>query len=116
MLIDTATLVSASPADVEAAARGAEADGYDGFSVAEARHDAFVALALSARATSSITLQSSIAVAFARNPMNLAVLANDIRFVADGPFQLGIGSQVRPHIEHRFSRRGIQGPATSDTA
>jgi probable F420-dependent oxidoreductase len=102
MLIDTATLVS-SPADVEAAAVAAEADGYDGFGVAETRHDAFVSLALAARTTRSITLQSAIAVAFARNPMSLAVLANDIQLLAEGRFQLGIGSQVRPHIERRFS-------------
>src|SRR5580700_260009 len=103
MLIDVAAHVSDSPADVEAAAVAAEADGYDGFGVAETRPDAFVALALAARATSSITLQSGIAVAFARNPMNLAVLANDIKALSAGRFQLGLGSQVRPHIERRFS-------------
>jgi probable F420-dependent oxidoreductase len=103
MLIDVAAHVSDSPADVETAAVAAEADGYDGFGVAETRHDAFVALALAARATSSITLQSGIAVAFARNPMNLAVLANDIQALSAGRFQLGLGSQVRPHIERRFS-------------
>ena len=102
MLVDTATLVS-DPADVEAAAVAAEADGYDGFGVAETRHDAFVSLTLAARATASITLQSAIAVAFARNPMSMAVLANDIQLLSEGRFQLGIGSQVRPHIERRFS-------------
>src|SRR5215472_3759522 len=102
MLVDTATLVS-DPAHVEAAAVAAEADGYDGFGVAETRHDAFVSLALAARATTSITLQSAIAVAFARNPMSLAVQANDMQLIAEGRFQLGIGSQVRPHIERRFS-------------
>jgi len=103
MLIDTASHVSADPAAVEAAALAAEADGYDGFGVAETQHDAFVSLALAARATSSITLQSAIAVAFARNPMSLAVQANDMQLIAEGRFQLGIGSQVRPHIERRFS-------------
>src|SRR5215472_19120323 len=103
MLIDTASHVSADPAAVEAAALAAEADGYDGFGVAETRHDAFVSLALAARATVSITLQSAIAVAFARNPMSMAVLANDIQLLSEGRFQLGIGSQVRPHIERRFS-------------
>jgi probable F420-dependent oxidoreductase len=103
MQIDAAAHVSASPLAGEAAAVAAEADGYDGFGVAETRHDAFVSLALAARATSTITLQSSIAVAFARNPMNVAVLANDIQLIAEGRFQLGLGSQVRPHIERRFS-------------
>jgi probable F420-dependent oxidoreductase len=100
---DAAASVSASPLAAEAAAIAAEADGYDGFGVAETRHDAFVSLALAARATSTITLQSAIAVAFARNPMNVAVLANDIQLIATGRFQLGLGSQVRPHIERRFS-------------
>lgn len=103
MLIDTAAGISADPAAVEAAAVAAEAHGYDGFGVPETRHDAFVSLALAARATTSITLQSGIAVAFARNPMSLAVQANDIQLLAQGRFQLGIGSQVRPHIERRFS-------------
>jgi probable F420-dependent oxidoreductase len=103
MLIDAAAHVSDTPVDVEAAAVAAEAAGYDGFGVAETQHDAFVALALAARATASITLQSGIAVAFARNPMNLAMLANDIQLTARGRFQLGLGSQVRPHIERRFS-------------
>jgi probable F420-dependent oxidoreductase len=62
-----------------------------------------VSLALAARATSSITLRSEIAVAFARNPMNLAMLANDLQLISGGRFQLGLGSQVRPHIERRFS-------------
>src|SRR5580692_4281103 len=103
MLIDAAAQIADNPLGIEAAAIAAEATGYDGFGVAETRHDAFVALALAARATSSITLQSGIAVAFARNPMNLAVLANDIQALSAGRFQLGLGSQVRPHIERRFS-------------
>jgi probable F420-dependent oxidoreductase len=103
VLIDAAAHISDTPADVEAAALAAEADGYDGFGVAETRHDAFVSLAIAARATTSITVQSGIAVAFARNPMNLAMLANDIQLIAEGRFQLGLGSQVRPHIERRFS-------------
>jgi probable F420-dependent oxidoreductase len=101
--VDSAASVSASLADIEAAATAAETFGYDGFSVPETRHDPFTGLALAARATSRITLQSAIAVAFARNPMNVAVLANDIQLISAGRFQLGLGSQVRPHIERRFS-------------
>jgi probable F420-dependent oxidoreductase len=103
MLIDAAASVAANLTDLEAAATAAEAAGYDGFSVPETRHDPFTGLTLSARATSRITLQSAIAVAFARNPMNVAVLANDIQLISAGRFQLGLGSQVRQHIERRFS-------------
>ncbi len=103
MDIDFAAHVGASPLEVEAAAVRAEDDGYDGFGASETRHDVFSALALAARATSRITLQSAIAVAFARTPMTLAVQANDIQLISSGRFQLGLGSQVKPHIERRFA-------------
>src|SRR3954452_3880768 len=103
MLVDFAAGVEASPLDVEAAAARAERDGYDGFGAAESKHDVFTALTLAARATETITLQSGIAVAFARNPMSLAVLANDLQLISRGRFQLGLGSQGQAHIERRFA-------------
>ncbi len=103
MQIDSGEHIAATPLQIEAGAVAAEALGYDGFAVPETRHDAFTSLALAARVTSSITLQSAIAVAFARNPMSVAVLANDIQLISGGRFQLGLGSQVRPHIERRYS-------------
>ncbi|MGO8959405.1 MAG: LLM class flavin-dependent oxidoreductase, partial [Streptosporangiaceae bacterium] len=102
MQIDAAAPVTATPQEIEAAAVAAEADRYDGFGIPETRHDVFASLALAARRTSRITLQSAIAVAFARNPMNVAVAANDIQLISGGRFQLGLGSQVKPHIERRF--------------
>jgi len=103
MLVDFMAGIAASPIDVEAAAARAERDGYDGFGAAESKHDVFTALTLAARATETITLQSGIAVAFARNPMSLAVLANDLQLISRGRFQLGLGSQVQAHIERRFA-------------
>ena len=103
MLVDFAPDVGASPLEVEAAAVRAEQAGYDGFGAPETRHDVFGTLTLAARATSRITLQSAIAVAFARNPMTLAVQANDLQLISGGRFQLGLGSQVKPHIERRFA-------------
>jgi probable F420-dependent oxidoreductase len=103
MLIDFAASVTASPAEAEAAAITAERQGYDGFGAPETRHDVFSTLTLAARATSRITLQSSIAVAFARNPMTVAVAANDLQLISGGRFQLGLGSQVQAHIERRFA-------------
>ena len=103
MLVDFAAGVAASPLEVEDAAARAERDGYDGFAAAETRHDVFPALALAARATETIALQSGIAVAFARNPMNVAILANDLQLISGGRFQLGLGSQVQAHIERRFA-------------
>lgn len=103
MLVDSAAPISASPLEVESLAVEAEKLGYDGFGAAETRHDVFSALALAARATSRIELQSSIAVAFARNPMTVAMNANDLQLISGGRFQLGLGSQVKAHIEHRFA-------------
>ncbi|MEV4349720.1 TIGR03617 family F420-dependent LLM class oxidoreductase [Actinoplanes sp. NPDC049596] len=103
MLVDFAADVAATPLEVEAAAVAAERAGYDGFAAAETRHDVFPALTLAARATERITLQSAIAVAFARNPMSVAVLANDLQLISAGRFQLGLGSQVQAHIERRFA-------------
>ncbi|WIM98876.1 TIGR03617 family F420-dependent LLM class oxidoreductase [Actinoplanes oblitus] len=103
MLVDFSAPVAASPAEAEAAAVSAEQVGYDGFAAAETKHDVFTTLALVARATERISLQSGIAVAFARNPMTVAVLANDLRLISEGRFRLGLGSQVKPHIERRFA-------------
>ena len=103
MLVDYAAPVAATPGEAEAAAVSAEQVGYDGFNAAETRHDVFTTLALVARATGRISLQSAIAVAFARNPMTVAVLANDLQLISEGRFRLGLGSQVRPHIERRFA-------------
>ena len=103
MLVDFAAPVAAGPLAAEAAAVSAEQVGYDGFNAAETRHDVFTTLALVARATTHIALQSAIAVAFARNPMNVAVLANDLQLISEGRFRLGLGSQVKPHIERRFA-------------
>jgi probable F420-dependent oxidoreductase len=92
-----------SPAGIGAAARDAEAIGFDGIWTAEASHDPFLPLAVAAEATERLTLATGIAVAFARNPMNLAMLANDLHALSGGRFILGIGSQIKPHITKRYS-------------
>ncbi|MEJ8279646.1 TIGR03617 family F420-dependent LLM class oxidoreductase [Pseudonocardia spirodelae] len=102
MRVDTTGGFAATPLETEAAAVAAESDGYDTLSVPETAHDVFVSLALAARATSRVRLQSAIAVAFARNPMSLAYQANDVQELSGGRFELGLGSQVRPHVERRF--------------
>lgn len=102
-LIDAGGDVAITPLDAEAAAVAAEQAGYDGTLVPETQHDPFVALALAARATKRLTLSTGIAVAFARSPMTTAMAANDIHTIAQGRFFLGLGSQVKAHIERRFS-------------
>ena len=77
--------------------------GYDGGFSFEAKHDPFLALAVAAEHTTKLRLGTGIAIAFARNPMNLANLGYDLQSITGGRFVLGLGSQVRPHIEKRFS-------------
>ena len=77
--------------------------GYDGGFSFEAKHDPFLTLAVAAEHTSTLRLGTAIAIAFARNPMNLANLGYDMQSISGGRFFLGLGSQVKPHIEKRFS-------------
>ena len=84
-------------------ARAAEAAGYDGIWSAETSHDPFFPLLLAADATERVELGTGIAVAFARNPMNLAQIAYDLQAHSGGRFILGLGSQIKPHITKRFS-------------
>ena len=84
-------------------AKKAEAEGYDGVWSAETSHDPFLPIAAAAGATERLEYGTGIAVAFARNPMNLAVLANDLQQLTRGRFMLGMGSQIKPHITKRFS-------------
>jgi probable F420-dependent oxidoreductase len=92
-----------SPTGIAEAARQAEASGYDGVWTAETSHDPFLPIAIGATATEKLEFGTGIAVAFARNPMNLAVLANDLQHLTQGRFMLGLGSQIKPHITKRFS-------------
>jgi probable F420-dependent oxidoreductase len=85
------------------ASQRAEAAGYDGVWTAETVHDPFLPIAIGAAATEKLEFGTGIAVAFARNPMNLAVLANDLQLLSKGRFILGLGSQIKPHITKRFS-------------
>jgi probable F420-dependent oxidoreductase len=84
-------------------ARELEAAGYDGAYTFEGPHDPFLPVLLAAEHTGRLELSTAIAVAFARNPMTLAQTAYDLQSVSEGRFILGLGSQIRPHIEKRFS-------------
>ena len=83
-------------------ARRHEQAGYDGLWSSESAHDPFLPLVLAAEHTERIELGTAIAVAFARSPMQLAYTAHDLQSLSGGRFTLGLGSQIRPHIERRF--------------
>ncbi len=77
--------------------------GYDGLWVGETRHEPFLQLLQAAGVTSRLTIGTSIAIAFARSPMTMANAGYDLAEYSAGRFVLGLGSQVKPHIERRFS-------------
>ena len=102
MKVDTGVMAP-SLSDIGPQARELEELGYDGLLTAETGHDAFLPIALAAEHTERIELATGIAVAFARTPMVLAYTANDLQQMSKGRFVLGLGSQIKPHIEKRFS-------------
>ncbi len=90
-------------AGIASAAKAQEDLGYDGIWSAETSHDPFYPLLIAAEHTERIELGTGIAVAFARSPMTLANTAWDLQGYSGGRFILGLGSQIKPHIEKRFS-------------
>jgi probable F420-dependent oxidoreductase len=96
-------LPSAAPDEVARVARELEDVGYDGALTAETSHDPFLPLVAAAEHTERLELGTGIAVAFARNPMTLANIGYDLQLYSGGRFRLGLGSQIKAHIEKRFS-------------
>lgn len=94
--------LAGQPGDWDAAV-SAEARGYDCVWLPEIGHDPFPLLAIAASKTERIQLGTAIAVTFARNPMSMALVANDLQLYSQGRFLLGVGSQVKAHITKRFS-------------
>ncbi|MDX6615123.1 MAG: hypothetical protein QOD60_214, partial [Solirubrobacterales bacterium] len=85
------------------AAVQAERDGYDGWFAVETQIDPFLGCMVAAERTQRIDIGTGIAVAFARNPMTVALQANDVQALSGGRFILGLGSQIKPHITRRYS-------------
>ncbi len=77
--------------------------GYDAAYSFEAKHDPFIPLAVAAEHTTRIDLGTAVAIAFARTPMTLANAGWDLQHLSGGRMILGLGSQIKPHIEQRFS-------------
>lgn len=99
-----ATLEPDEPlAGIEAHVRRIEELGYDAIHVAETVHDPFLVSLLALEHTSKLVVRTSVALAFPRSPMVVALAAWDLAAVSGGRFQLGLGSQVRANIEGRYS-------------
>jgi probable F420-dependent oxidoreductase len=82
---------------------GAERVGYDGVWTTEVSRDPFLPLLLAVERSRGLQVGTAVAVAFARNPMTVATVANDLHTFSSGRFILGLGSQIKPHIQRRFS-------------
>ncbi|MDV3293654.1 MAG: TIGR03617 family F420-dependent LLM class oxidoreductase [Nitrososphaerales archaeon] len=104
MKID-AELFAMAPADVPALSRKAEEFGFDCVWFNETRHDPFVQLSLAAVNTKRSMIGTSIALAFTRSPTTLAYASWDLQALSSGRLILGLGSQVKGHIERRFGMK-----------
>jgi probable F420-dependent oxidoreductase len=93
------------PLDLSSIGRNAkllEEIGYDGMVVEETKDDPFVIMALAAEATTRLKLATSVAIAFPRSPTVTAMSAWTLQKLSGGRFTLGLGTQVKAHIERRF--------------
>lgn len=77
--------------------------GFDGVWSTEVSRDPFLPLILAAHQAPKLRIGTAVAVAFARSPMTMATVANDLNTYSGGRFVLGLGSQIEPHIVRRFS-------------
>jgi probable F420-dependent oxidoreductase len=101
MKIDAGLLVT-DMKQIPAQVRELEEAGFDGCFTFEGPHEPFMPLVLAAE-HSKLEIGTGLAIAFARTPMTVANLAHDLQHFSDGRFWLGLGSQIRPHIEARYS-------------
>ena len=99
-----ATLPPVHLKDVPALAKAAEEIGFEALWTQETQHDPFLPCALIAEHSSRLHFGTAIAVSFARSPANLAYTAWDLAAQSNGRFILGLGTQVKAHIERRFGQ------------
>lgn len=91
-------------------ARAAEALGFHALWTSETQHDPFLPCALIAEHTQRLHMGTAIAVSFARSPATLAYTAWDLAQYSQGRFILGLGTQVKAHIERRFGMEWPESP------
>ena len=103
--IFAATPEDMGPEAIGAHAARAEAMGFDGLLVPDAIHDGLLLSAMALSATSTLLVGTSVLVAFPRSPMITAVAAWDLQRMSGGRFELGLGTQIKPNIEQRYSAR-----------
>lgn len=77
--------------------------GYDGLWLAEAGRTAYLTCAATALAAPELDVGTAVATAFPRSPMVTAQIAWELAEATNGRFILGLGTQIKAHIERRFS-------------
>ncbi|TSD48981.1 TIGR03617 family F420-dependent LLM class oxidoreductase [Rhodococcus sp. KBS0724] len=92
------------PEDAARRARELVELGVDGLFTFEGAHDVFAPL-VAATATVEVDLMTNVAIALPRSPLHLAHAAYDLQSLSRGRFRLGLGSQIRPHIEKRYGAK-----------
>ncbi len=102
MKLDASIGFATSLKDVASLAQAAEAIGFDAIWTSETQHDPFLPLTHVAASTSHLKFGTAVAIAFARSPMIVAYTAWDLAQQSQGRFILGLGTQVKAHIERRF--------------
>lgn len=102
MKFDAAISFDADLKDIPEIARAIEALGFDGAWVGETMHDPFMPLALVAEHTQRVEFGTAVAIAFARSPVSVAHTAWDLAKMSNGRLILGLGTQVKAHVERRF--------------
>jgi len=105
-----ASLPSVNLSAISETARAAEALGFDALWTTETQHDPFLPCTLIAEHTTKLNFGTAIAVSFARSPANLAYTAWDLAAQSNGRFILGLGTQVKAHIERRFGQPWPESP------
>lgn len=100
-----ATPEDMGPGDIGAHAARAEAMGFDGLHVPDAIHDGLLLSAMALHATERLIVGTGVLVAFPRSPMITAIAAWDLQKMSGGRFELGLGTQIKPNIEKRYSAR-----------
>lgn len=109
MLFD-ASIHPSSLREIPEIARRAEDCGFDALWTSETQHNPFLPIALAAEHSEKLQLGTSVAIGFARSPTELAHTAWDLSRQSGGRFVLGLGTQVRAHVERRFGMEWPRSP------
>ena len=88
--------------EIPAIAKASQEIGFDALWTQETQHDPFLPCTLIAEHSETLLFGTAIAVSFSRSPANLAYTAWDLSAQSGGRFILGLGTQVKAHIERRF--------------